>query len=86
LKYILVYIKGNKHYGITYKGSSSLEPIGYVDSDYAGCRDTRQSTEGNIFIVAGDPISWGCKRQDTMALSTVEAEFMVFLRVTIQAL
>jgi len=57
LKHILAYVKDTKHYGITYKGSSSLEPIGYVDSDYAGCRDTRWSTEGNIFLVAGSPIS-----------------------------
>ena len=35
--------------GITYKGGGSLEPIGYVDPDYAGCKDTRQSTKGNIF-------------------------------------
>ena len=57
LKHVLTYIKGTKHYSITYKGGSSLEPIGYVDSDYAGCRDTRRSTEGNVFVVAGGPIS-----------------------------
>jgi len=28
LKHVLTYIKGTKHYGITYKGGSSLEPIG----------------------------------------------------------
>ena len=86
LKHVLTYIKGTKHYDITYKSGSSLEPIGYIDSDYASCRDTRHSTEGNVFVVAGSPISWECKRQDTMALSTVEAEFMVFSRATTQAL
>jgi len=29
----------------------SLNPVGYVDLDYAGYKDTRRSTEGNIFIV-----------------------------------
>ena len=86
LKHVLAYVKGTKHYGITYKGGSSLEPVGYVDSDYAGCRDTRRSTEGNIFLVAGGPVSWECKRQDTVALSTVEAEFMAFSKATTQAL
>jgi len=57
LKYVLTYIKGTKHYGITYKGGSSPKPIKYVDSDYAGCRDTRHLTEGNFFVVAGSPIS-----------------------------
>jgi len=86
LKHALTYIKGTKHYGITYKGNSSLKPIEYVDSDYAGCKDTRCSTEGNVFVVAGGPISWKYKRQDTVALSTVETEFMAFLRATTQAL
>lgn len=86
LKDVLVYIKDTKHYGIIYKGGSSLESTGYVDSKYAGCRDTRCLTKGNIFVVAGCPISWEHKRQDTVALSIVEAEFMVFLRATTQAL
>ena len=86
LKHILAYVKGTKHYGITYKSGSSLELIGYIDSNYACCRDTRQSTKGNIFLVAGSPISWECKRQDTVALFTVEAEFMAFLKATTQAL
>jgi len=86
LKHVLAYVKGTKHYGITYKGGSSLELIGYVNSDYASCRDTRRSTEGNVFLVAGGPVSWECKRQDTVVLSTVEAEFMAFSKATTQAL
>jgi len=62
LKHILAYVQGTKHYGITYKGGSSLKPIEYVDSNYAGYRDTRRSTKGNIFLVASGPISWECKR------------------------
>jgi len=86
LKHILAYVKGTIDYGITYKGGDSLQPHGYVDSDYASCRDTRRSMKGNIFMVAREPVSWECKRQDTVALSTVEAEFMVFSKATTQAL
>ena len=57
-----------------------------MDSDFAGCKDTRRSTEGNIFVVAGGPVSWESKRQETVALSTVEAEYMSFSRATSQAL
>ena len=73
-------------YRIRYKGEASLSPIGYVDSDYAGCKDTRRSTEGNIFIVAGGPVSWESKRQETVALSTVESKYMAFTHATAQAL
>jgi len=63
-----------------------MDPVGFVDSDFAGCKNTRRSTEDNIFLAAGGPISWETKRQDTVALSTVEAEFMAFSRATTQAL
>ena len=41
LKHTLAYVKGTLDYGITYKGGGDLKPIGYVDLDYAGCKDTR---------------------------------------------
>jgi len=40
LKHVLAYIKGTIRYGITYAGGKDLNPTGYVDSDFAGCRDT----------------------------------------------
>jgi len=74
-------------YEITYKGDSDLEPIDYIDSDYAGYKDTRQFTKDNIFMIARELISWECKRQDKIvALSMVKAEFMVFSKATTQAL
>lgn len=54
---MLTHVKGTKYYGITYKDGNSLKLIGYIDSNYASCKDTRWSTEGNVFIVAGSPIS-----------------------------
>lgn len=57
-----------------------------MDADYAGDGDTRRSTEGHIFFVAGGPVSWASKRQETVALSTVEAEYMAFTRAIQQLL
>jgi len=37
-------------------------------------------------VVAGGPVSWETKRQNTVALSTVEAEFMAFSWAITQAL
>jgi len=55
IKDVLAYIKGTLNYGITYKADVKLNPSGYVNSDFAGCKDTGRSTEGNIFIVVGGP-------------------------------
>jgi len=41
IKHILAYVKGTLEYKITYKGGGSLKPIGFVDSGYTGCLDTR---------------------------------------------
>jgi len=78
LKHALSYVKGTLDYGITYFCNSSLCPFGYVDSDYAGDVDGRKSTEGHMFFVGGGLVSWVSKRQETIALSTVEAEYMAF--------
>ena len=49
---------------------------GFVDSDWAGCPDTRRSTSGFVFILNGAAISWKSKRQTSVALSTAEAEYV----------
>ena len=63
-------------YGLAYSRDADLTPLGYVDADYGGCRDTRQSTSGYVFTMAGGPVTWSSKRQATVALSTVEAEYV----------
>ena len=40
MKHTLVYIKSTLNYRIMYKGGESLSPVEYVDSNYAGCKDT----------------------------------------------
>lgn len=85
LKHTLAYLKGTLDYGITYSRGSSLRPFGYVDADWAGDVDNLRSTEGHIFFMAGGPVSWMSKCQETVALSTVEAEYMAFTRATQQA-
>ena len=56
LKHVLGYIEGTLDYAIRYRAGATLDPVGYVDFDFAGCKNTRCSTEGNIFVVAGEPV------------------------------
>lgn len=86
LKHTIAYLKGTLDYGITYYRDTSLRPFGYVDADYAGDIDTLRSTEGNIFFVAGGPVSWASKRQERVSLSTVESEYTALTHATQQAL
>ena len=43
------------HYWIVYskEPGGSIKPLGYVDADYGGDLDTRKSTSGYIFMMAG---------------------------------
>jgi len=78
LKHALSYVKRTLDYGITYFRNLSLRPFGYVDSDYAGDVDGQKSMEGHMFFVGGRLVSWASKHQETVALSTVEAEYIAF--------
>lgn len=78
LQHVLQYIKGTLHYRILYggEGHRSVTPHGYVDASFADDLDTRRSCGGQVHIQAGGPTGWGSKYQDTVALSTTEAEYM----------
>ena len=62
------------------------ELIGYCDADWAGDNEDRRSTTGYIFTLAGGPVSWMSKKQQTVALSTCEAEYMAMSEATKEAL
>ena len=80
LMHVIGYIKNTLDYGITYSRDFDLTPHAFVDADYGGCKDTRRSTSGYVFMMAGGPVTWSSKRQATVALSTVEAEYVAMSR------
>ncbi|KAK1434246.1 hypothetical protein QVD17_11166 [Tagetes erecta] len=86
LKQILRYLRGTIDYGVVYpkKGSSVL--LGYSDNSHAVDVDDGRSTTGLIFYYDGAPITWSSQKQDTVALSSCEAEFMAATAGACQAL
>jgi hypothetical protein len=43
-KRVMQYLQGTKDYELTYRYTDHLEVVGYSDSDFAGCVDSRKST------------------------------------------
>jgi hypothetical protein len=76
VKKVMRYLRGTKDYMLTFKRSDHLEVIGYSDSDFARCVDSRKSTFGYLFLLAGGAISWKSAKQTIIASSTMEAEFV----------
>ena len=86
MKRVLRYLKGTRNIGITFRGNSAVEPVGYCDSDWAGCRETRKSTEGMVFLLAGGAVHWRSKKQSIVATSTCEAEYIAAYSATKEAI
>jgi len=84
-KKVLRYLQGTKNHMLTYRKSDHLEVIGYTDSAFVGCVDTRKSTFGYVYLLAGGAISWKSAMQSVIAASTMEAEFMACFEATVQA-
>ena len=83
MKKVLTYLQGTKNHMLTYKRSSHIEVIVYSHSDYAGCVDTRKSTFGYLFLLAGGAILWKSAKQSVIAMSNMKAEFMACFEATI---
>nr|CAN64403.1 hypothetical protein VITISV_024940 [Vitis vinifera] len=75
-KQVMRYLQRTKDYMFTYHRSSHLEIVGYSDSDFAGYLDSRKSTSGYIFMLAGEAVSWKSVKQTLIASSTMEVEFI----------
>ncbi|XP_037494733.1 secreted RxLR effector protein 161-like [Jatropha curcas] len=74
-KKVLRYLQGTTDHILTYRKSSHLEVVGYSDLDYADCVDSRKSTFGYLFLLAGGAVSWKSGKQSiiaTLLLSTME--------------
>ncbi|XP_052485142.1 secreted RxLR effector protein 161-like [Gossypium raimondii] len=75
-KKVMRYLQRTKDYMLAYKRSDLLEVIGYFDSDFAGCQDSRKSTSGYIYLLARGVISWKSVKQTLVASSTMAVEFV----------
>ncbi|XP_050895978.1 secreted RxLR effector protein 161-like [Lathyrus oleraceus] len=75
-KKVLIYLKGTKDYMLMYRQTDNLDVMGYSDSDFAGCVNSRKSTSRYIFLMADGAISWRSTKQTLVATYTMEVEFV----------
>ncbi|CAI7872738.1 unnamed protein product [Closterium sp. NIES-53] len=71
-----------------YKNATTpTELIGYVDADHAGDSDNRRSRTGFIYRLEPiGPISWQSSKQELIALSSAEAEYIALCSATKEGL
>jgi hypothetical protein len=86
-KQLLHYLKGTAEFVLTLGSKDTgTDLIGWTDSDWAQDPDSRRSVGGYVFDVAGGSVSWASKWQPTVSLSTTEAEYIVVLNPTKEAI
>ncbi|GJV30615.1 retrovirus-related pol polyprotein from transposon TNT 1-94 [Tanacetum coccineum] len=69
-----------------YRGMIGIETVVYADSDHAGDYVDRKSTSGICTFVGCCLTSWFSKKQTTLAISTIEAEYVSARKACQQAL
>ena len=75
VKRIIQYLKGTLDVNLCL-GGTNMSLHGYCDANWGGDLTTRKSTTGYVFFIGDGAISWNSKRQPTVVLSTMEAEYM----------
>lgn len=73
-KRIIRYLLGTKDWKLQFTGTGG-DLIGYCDADWAGDQESRKSTSGFCFLLGGAAISWTSRRQSSVTLSSMEAEY-----------
>lgn len=85
-KRILKYLKGTKHYCMTFNRSVNFNLTGFVDADWANNVLDRKSYTGFCFKLGNCLISWESRKQNTVALSSTEAEYMALSEASKEAM
>ncbi|KAD2393217.1 hypothetical protein E3N88_40194 [Mikania micrantha] len=77
VKGILKYHRNTKDMFLTYgSGEEELVVKGYTDASFQTDRDDSRSQSGYVFIMNGGAVSWKSSKQDVVALSTTESEYI----------
>jgi hypothetical protein len=85
-KRVLRYVQGTLSYEIEYVRDQSATLIGFCDADWAGSEDDSRSTSGYAFSFGSGVFSWSSVKQNTVALSIAEAEYVSTSEATAQAI
>jgi hypothetical protein len=87
VKRIIRYVAGTLDHGLYYPRCSGVAHfVGYSDSDHAGDINTSKSTSGIIFFLDKYLVSWQSVKQQVVALSSCEVEYITASTASTQAI
>ncbi|KAK8597292.1 hypothetical protein V6N12_065763 [Hibiscus sabdariffa] len=85
VKNILKYLRRTKDVFLVYGGEEQLSIKGYTDASFQTDKDDSRSQSGFVFCLNRGAVSWKSSKQDTVADSTTEAEYIAASEATKEA-
>ncbi|GJY41557.1 retrovirus-related pol polyprotein from transposon TNT 1-94 [Tanacetum coccineum] len=76
VKRIFRYLKRTPNLSLWYLKGPSFDRKAYSDLDNVGCNLDRKSTSGGCQILGGKLVCWSAKKQSSVAMPSVEAEYV----------
>ena len=76
VKRIFRYLIGTINLDLWYPRGTHIDLTCYSDADFAGYKVDRKSTSGTCHFLGHSLVSWFSKKQNSVALSTTEAEYI----------
>ncbi|GKD83408.1 hypothetical protein Tco_1350247 [Tanacetum coccineum] len=76
IKRVFRYLRGTINWGLWYTKDTAMALTAYADADHACCQDTRRSMSGSAQFLRDKLVSWSLKKQKSIAISTLEAEYI----------
>jgi hypothetical protein len=70
------YLVYTPKFGLWYPKGCTFDLIQYSDANFARCKIDRKSTSGTCQFLGRSLVSWASKKQNSVALSTAEAEYI----------
>ncbi|KAI3742955.1 hypothetical protein L1987_60654 [Smallanthus sonchifolius] len=86
MKQVLRYVKGTVGYGLKFRRGGDGKLLGYSDSSHGLDVEDRKGTTGMVFYYSNNLVTWASQKQQTVALSSCEAEFMAATAAACQSL
>ena len=60
--------------------------VGFTNLDWVGDPNNRKSTAGYVFSLGSGPVTWACKKQQALALSSTEAKYQATVNASQKSL
>ena len=77
-KHILRYLRGTSHFRLClgHDTENGDDLVGFTDADFAGDTDDSRSTSGWVFYLGTGAVCWSSRKQNPVATSTFDAEYL----------